>query len=102
MMTGTVRLTRTSWYRGDNSFLLNVTVVMFLVGLLVSAVWIPLGIFWAPLNAYGLRKGYGWARVSTMIYGALAIPTCIGTPYGIYALMSMGRRDVRARFAKDD
>ncbi len=86
----------------DNSIFMNVGVAMFLIGLLVSAVWIPLGVFWAPLNAYGLRKGHGWARVSTMVYGALAIPTCIGTPYGIYALMSLGRRDVRARFASAD
>lgn len=93
----------TSGSSGDEpGFFFHVGMVMFLVGLLISAVWIPLGILWAPLNAYGLRKGHGWARVSTMVYGALAIPTCIGTPYGVYALMSLGRRDVRARFETED
>jgi hypothetical protein len=54
--------------------------------------WLPLGVPWTAVNAIGLWRGRRWALWSTLIYGFLAIPTCIGLPYGIYAVMSLWSR----------
>jgi hypothetical protein len=56
------------------------------IGALVVVSGAPLGLVWAPLNALGLWRRWGWARRSTMIYGAFAILSCFGPPYGIYAI----------------
>jgi serine/threonine protein kinase len=51
--------------------------------------WAPLGIFWTPINAYGLLRKRRWALGSTMIYAGYSVWTCIGTPFAIYALLSL-------------
>ncbi len=53
------------------------------------------GIFWAAVNALGLRGRRRWARLSTMLYGAFALTSCIGIPYGIYALWSLSRPEAK-------
>jgi hypothetical protein len=69
---------------------------------LVSLLWIPLGIFWAPLNAWGLHKRASWARVSTLVYAGVGALTCIGTPYAIYALYSLTRPSVKSCFKQPE
>jgi tRNA A-37 threonylcarbamoyl transferase component Bud32 len=54
-------------------------------------VWLPIGMVWTPINAYGLYRNRRWASVSTMIYSLTALPTCIGTPFGAYALATLWR-----------
>jgi serine/threonine protein kinase len=51
--------------------------------------WAPLGIFWTPINAYGLLRRRRWALGSTMIYAGYSLWTCIGTPFAIYTLLSL-------------
>jgi serine/threonine-protein kinase len=78
-----------------------VLMVLALLALLVTTVWIPLGLFWAPLNAWGLYRRQRWARVSTLVYAAMGLLSCFGTPYAIYALFSLTRPKVRASFEGD-
>jgi hypothetical protein len=88
---------------GDTS-LDGPTIVLTLLGLLallVTTVWIPLGLFWAPVNAWGLYRRQRWARVSTIAYAAMGLLSCFGTPYAIYALVSLTRPKVRAAFDAD-
>jgi hypothetical protein len=66
-----------------------------IVVLLASIAWIPLGIVWAPLNAWGLLRRKRWAAVSTLAYATLGALSCCGMPYAAYAwpsLMSRGTR----------
>jgi eukaryotic-like serine/threonine-protein kinase len=80
------------------------TIVLTVIGLLavlVTTAWIPLGLFWAPLNAWGLFRRQRWARVSTLVYAAMGLLSCFGTPYAIYALVSLTRPKVRAAFDGD-
>jgi predicted Ser/Thr protein kinase len=51
--------------------------------------WAPLGIFWTPINAYGLFRRRRWALRSTLIYAGFSIWTCLGTPFALYALSSL-------------
>jgi tRNA A-37 threonylcarbamoyl transferase component Bud32 len=64
-------------------------------GALVLLGWVPLGLFGAPINAAGLLLRKGWARVGTIVYALLSLPTCIGTPFAVYALWTMTRPAVR-------
>ena len=65
------------------------TVIAVWLGALFFFGWAPLGIFWTPINAYGLLRRRRWALRSTMIYAGYSIWTCIGTPFAIYAFASL-------------
>jgi len=65
------------------------------VAALVLLGWIPMGLIGAPINAVGLLLRKGWARLGTLVYALLSLPTCIGTPFAIYALWTMTRPSVR-------
>jgi len=65
------------------------TVVAVWLGALFFFGWAPLGVFWAPINAYGLLRRRRWALGSTMIYAVFSLWTCIGTPFAVYALLSL-------------
>lgn len=56
---------------------------------LVAFGWGPIGIVWTPINAWGLFSGRRWAISSTMVYAFLSLPTCLGTPFALYALVSL-------------
>ena len=71
--------------------------VMIIVGV-VSMLWIPLGIVWAPINAWGLHAKKRWAYVSTIVYALFGLVSCIGSPYSAYALISLRRPEVRRLF----
>lgn len=60
-------------------------------------VWSVLGLFWTPLNAWGLWKRRPWARATTIAYSLASMLGCCCLPLGIYGLWSMGRRDVGER-----
>jgi serine/threonine-protein kinase len=64
---------------------------VLLVWMLVAIVFLFGGPFWALLNTVGLSYRRNWARVSTILYGAFALSSCIGIPYGIYAIWSLTR-----------
>jgi hypothetical protein len=64
-------------------------VIAALVLALVAFGWGPIGIFWTPINAWGLFTGRRWSITSTLVYSFLSLPTCIGTPFAIYALVSL-------------
>lgn len=64
-------------------------------------VWIPLGMIWAPINAWGIATKKKWARASTIIYAVFGLITCVGTPYSAYALISLRRPDVKRAFEPD-
>jgi serine/threonine protein kinase len=62
------------------------------MALLLFSGWLPLGIPWTAVNAVGLWRGRRWALWSTLIYAFVAIPTCLGTPYAVYAIFSLWSR----------
>jgi predicted Ser/Thr protein kinase len=62
-----------------------------LVLLLLSG-WLPIGAIWTAVNAWGLWKGRRWALWSTVVYAIASLPTCLGTPYAVYALFSLWGR----------
>jgi serine/threonine protein kinase len=98
--TSTSTLHPTEPPAGEAGPLLTGVVTLMFVGALVVFAGAPLGVVWAPLNALGLWRRWGWARRSTMIYGALAILSCFGLPYGIYAIWSLHRPGVRDAFTR--
>lgn len=59
--------------------------------------WSVLGVFWTPINAWGLWKRRPWARATTMAYYVASMLACCCLPLGIYGLWSMGRKDVADR-----
>jgi hypothetical protein len=67
------------------------------MALLLFSGWLPLGIPWTAVNAIGLWRGRRWALWSTLIYGFVAIPTCLGTPYAVYAIYSLWSRARKKR-----
>lgn len=67
---------------------------------LATLLWVPLGILWAPLNAWGLHNRSPWARFSTLVYSGFGLFTCIGTPYSIYALYSLTRPSIKSFFKR--
>jgi hypothetical protein len=81
----------------DSDVALGAVLVIYL---LVMGGWAAFGIVWAPLNAVGLWRRAAWARTSAMIYAGLAVLSCIGLPYGIYALWSLTRPEVREAFQR--
>jgi predicted Ser/Thr protein kinase len=66
-----------------------VTIIVVWLAALFFLGWAPLGVFWTPINAYGLFRRRRWALRSTMIYAGYSIWTCVGTPLAIYALMTL-------------
>lgn len=56
--------------------------------------WSVIGIFWTPINAWGLWKRRPWARAATIAYYVASLLACCCLPLGVYGLWSMGRRDV--------
>jgi len=78
---------------------MNTLVVVIAAWMLVVVLFSLAGVFWAPLNAYGLYHRASWARRSTLIYGICSLFTLIGIPYGAYAIYSLRRPDVRELFA---
>ena len=66
-----------------------VTLIVVWLAALFFLGWAPLGVFWTPINAYGLFRRRRWALRSTMIYAGYSIWTCVGTPFALYALLSL-------------
>jgi len=66
-----------------------VTLIVVWLAALFFLGWAPLGVFWTPINAYGLLRRRRWALRSTMIYAGYSIWTCVGTPFALYALMTL-------------
>jgi hypothetical protein len=60
--------------------------------------WSLVGIVWAPLNAWGLYRRHGWARVSTLAYWIVCCFTCCGLPFGAYGVYALLRPDVKSLF----
>jgi eukaryotic-like serine/threonine-protein kinase len=88
---------------GDASLDAPMIVLSFLavLVLLITAAWLPLGLFWAPLNAWGLHRRQRWARISTLAYATMGLFSCFGTPYALYALVSLTRPKIRAALDRD-
>jgi hypothetical protein len=62
--------------------------------------WNAIGAVWVPFNAWGLFKRRAWSRWSSLAYALLSLFTGIGTPYGIYALITLNLESVRARLSQ--
>ncbi len=60
--------------------------------------WGPLGVVWLPINIWGLAKRRPWARYSSLLYASFSLPSCLGTPYAIYTLVSLTRPSVKQYF----
>lgn len=61
--------------------------------------------FWAPFclplaltSAYGLARHRRWAYVTTAVYAVLTIPSCVGTPFSIFAAYALTRPGLRRVF----
>jgi serine/threonine-protein kinase len=80
---------------GDDPFLLTAAAAVMAFCAIWSLVWTPLGLIWVPVNLFGLAKRRSWARISSLLYAALCLPTCMATPYAIYAFYSLTRAEVR-------
>ncbi len=76
--------------------------IFFIVFLITNLVWTPLGLLWAPVNAWGIATKKRWARISTIVYAASGLLTCVGTPYAAYALATLLRRDMKRAFDDAD
>jgi hypothetical protein len=74
----------------------DVLVGGLVVWLLILLAWLLSGIFWAPLNAWGLWTRRSFARRSVLLYAGFAVTSCVGLPYAIYAFWTMSRPSVRA------
>ncbi len=61
----------------------------------VALLWIPAGVLWAPLNAWGLATKKRWARASTIVYAIFGLFSCIGTPYAAYALITLRKPELK-------
>lgn len=57
--------------------------------------WMPFGLIAAPINVVGLLLRRGWARIGTVVYALVSLPTVVGTPFALYALWTMTRVSVR-------
>ena len=68
------------------------------IGLMLAIAWLTLGVLWAPFNAWTLLTRRRFGRISTMVYAACSILSCVGIPYAIYAIWSLRRPHVRALF----
>ncbi len=77
---------------GDGSDAVIIFIVLWAVW---AVVFIFSGPFWALLNTIGLAYRRPWARITTILYAIGATMTCAGIPYGIYALWSMTRDQVK-------
>lgn len=73
---------------------------ILLLGLWALAVGLfgLVGSIWAPLNAFGLWRRAAWGRLTTLIYGVCTLFTVLGIPYGVYAIWSLTRPEVRRAF----
>lgn len=62
--------------------------------------WLPVGLPAAVAGAYGIAKRRRWAYVLVLVYAFVALPTCIGTPYAVFALVTLRRADVRVALGR--
>lgn len=56
--------------------------------------WSALGVFWTPINAWGLWKRRPWARATTIAYYVGSLLACCCLPLGAYGIWSLGKKDV--------
>jgi serine/threonine protein kinase len=70
---------------------MSIAAVFIIIWGLVLMAFIYGGAFWAALNAFGLAKRKRWARRTTLLYGVAALTSCLGIPYGVYAIWSLTR-----------
>jgi hypothetical protein len=70
------------------------------LAILVGTGWAPAGIGLTALSAYGMFRRSRWAYISVAIYAATALFSCVGTPYAIFAIYSLTRREVRAALGR--
>lgn len=61
-------------------------------------IYIVFGVFWIPLTVVGLVRRKSWGRSLSLLYALLGLPSGIVTPYALYALWSLTRPRVKARF----
>jgi eukaryotic-like serine/threonine-protein kinase len=83
---------------GDSpdGFFIQTFAYLLVVWAVCTLLWAPIGLVWTPVNVWGLWRRKRWARISTLIYAIVSLPTCLATPYAVYALISLNRRAVRA------
>jgi len=62
--------------------------------------WLPLGTLLAAAGAVGMAKRKRWAWALAIIYAVVSLPTCMGTPYALFALITLRRSDVRAALGR--
>ena len=62
--------------------------------------WLPVGIPIAIAGAYGMARRKRWAYVLATIYAIASLPTCLGTPYALFALLTLRRPTVRAALGR--
>jgi serine/threonine protein kinase len=72
----------------DHVRTLSTVIALWLAALFFFG-WGPIGVLWTPINAYGLFRKRRWALTSTLVYSAFSLFTCIGTPFAVYAVVSL-------------
>lgn len=75
-------------------------VALGIVWVLMAMFFLFGGTFWAALNTFGLATRRRWARVTTLIYGIFALTSCIGIPYGAYAIWSLTRAETKRSLSR--
>jgi eukaryotic-like serine/threonine-protein kinase len=64
----------------------------------ILLMWAPFCLPLALASAYGIARHRRWAYVTTIVYAVLSMPTCVGTPFSLFAAYALTRRNVRRVF----
>ena len=73
-------------------------VLAVLVGAFDMMFWAPLGLLLAPIGIVGLQRRKRWGQWATLALAVVSLVTCVGIPWGIYALWSLTRPKTRDLF----
>ena len=74
--------------------------VLVTIAVLLFIFWALAGLPMAFVAAYGVARRRPWAYAVTTLYAAAGVLTGIGTPYGVFALLTLRRPELRAALGR--
>jgi hypothetical protein len=61
----------------------------------IILLWALIGAALAPISAFGVSKRRAWSLYTTTTYALLSLPSLVGTPFAILAILVLSRATVR-------